>query len=347
MFAVKDTNTLIEDTTAFISSELGTVRSELNRVNGLVRDAVGTLGQAFNGLHKVSDKETRLVMDILQDMTNNEEGNTAQGGAGSKTEGVTLIAFVNETSTVLQYFVELVVEISHKSISTVGRIDDMTDHMDEIFALLTDVKHIADQTNLLALNAAIEAARAGEAGRGFAVVATEVRKLSEHSSVFNEQIGQRARKAKQFITEAQNVVGAMAAQDMNVAITSKGRVDHMMTQLGKMNELNAARLEQVSICSHEICEQVADAVRSLQFEDMVTQLVAHTHNRVDHVETLVNALRDNLGQLKRAVGDDQIDYAEAMASARTEIGRIKALRELVPDQPVGQHSMEEGGIDLF
>lgn len=54
----------------------------------------------------------------------------------------------------------------------------MTQVLDRIGSIISNINGISEQTNLLALNAAIESARAGEAGRGFAVVADEVRQLS-------------------------------------------------------------------------------------------------------------------------------------------------------------------------
>ena len=58
----------------------------------------------------------------------------------------------------------------------------------EIGKVTEAITEISEQTNLLALNATIEAERAGEYGRGFAVVADEIRKLSESTTRFAEEI---------------------------------------------------------------------------------------------------------------------------------------------------------------
>ncbi|MCP4041248.1 MAG: chemotaxis protein, partial [Gammaproteobacteria bacterium] len=278
------------------------------------------------------------------------EADRGAGVTGEEADGagqITIKRFSEETSVVLQYFVDMIVEISHKSVGTVNRIDDMARQMDEIFSLLSDVKHIADQTNLLALNAAIEAARAGDAGRGFAVVASEVRKLSEHSAQFNAQIRIQVVGAKDIITETRKLVADMAAQDMNVAITAKGRVDKMMQELHAMNESTAEKLAQVSTSNREIDLRVGEAIRSLQFEDMVNQLLQHTFSRVERLESLVATMQENLGQLKDAAKDEGGNYAMAISSVQTNIARLKENWQSEVISPVAQQSMDEGDIELF
>lgn len=58
----------------------------------------------------------------------------------------------------------------------------MTDVLNRVGQVASEISGISSQTNLLALNATIEAARAGEAGKGFAVVAGEVKALAARSS---------------------------------------------------------------------------------------------------------------------------------------------------------------------
>ena len=85
-------------------------------------------------------------------------------------------------------------------------MNEVTDRVKEITAVLTIISEIADQTNLLALNASIEAARAGEHGKGFAVVADEVRKLAERTQDSLDNINKMAKMIIQSVDETYQLV---------------------------------------------------------------------------------------------------------------------------------------------
>src|SRR3546814_20930181 len=98
----------------------------------------------------------------------------ASGGGG----GITHAQFTQRTADLLEHFVGLLLQLSSESLRIVYRIDEMSEEMDAVFALLRNVDTIAADTNLLAPNAAIEAARCGEEGRRVTVAAGGCRELT-------------------------------------------------------------------------------------------------------------------------------------------------------------------------
>ncbi|MDH5189889.1 MAG: methyl-accepting chemotaxis protein [Gammaproteobacteria bacterium] len=234
--------------------------------------------------------------------------------------------------------------MSKQSIEAVERMDEMGEQMDGIFALLTDVKAIADQTNLLALNAAIEAARAGEAGRGFAVVADEVRKLSHHSTKFNEEIRERIEAAKSSIDSAHTLIGAVASKDLNVAISAKGSVDVMLGGVRDMNEHIATSLGRVSDVADKIHTDVGVAVRALQFEDIVRQTIDYTFPHIDRIEELFSNCIESLSS---STDMDAKQLEEKLQDLRVCVVTVRNKWEPLFHKPVEQASMDEGDVELF
>jgi methyl-accepting chemotaxis protein len=219
--------------------------------------------------------------------------------------------------------------------------------MDEVVGLLADVKSISDQTNLLALNAAIEAARAGDAGRGFAVVADEVRKLSHYSNQFGDQIRDVVTGAKQNIAQAQETVARMASKDMSVAIHSKERVDHMLAQVSDLNDSVAQRMEMVNGVASEIETSVGIAVRSLQFEDIATQLVKHISDRTHKVGEIMGEMQEGLSLHREDPIVEMQGFTRRLIELRDDVTSKISSHGFDTFKPVTQKSMDEGNVELF
>jgi methyl-accepting chemotaxis protein len=320
----------LEDVRSALVDELGHATRELHQALDLLRDAVLELGGGFDGLSRKTGMQQSLLKQIID----------AQNGE------VSVQDFASRTGDLLEHFVGMVVQMSRESLRIVYRIDGMAKEMDAVFGLLKNVNTIAEETNLLALNASIEAARAGEAGRGFAVVAGEIRNLASHSNQFNEQIGSHVERARGAMEQLRGLVGTMASQDLNVALSAKGGIDAMMSHVTESDARTSAVADQVVEINRGLGSDVSTTIRSLQFEDILSQLINQTRTRLVELQDVIAESTRDIEEL--ACGgveeDDLVQRAEQVRS-RLAIQREKA--RLRSRGPALQSSMDAGEIELF
>ncbi len=320
-----------------LKDELEDVQDNHHQIRVLVGEAVSTLSESFNGLNSDSQRQSAIMHELLKSMEHSSEDENPD----LETDEITLNQFVSVTKNVLDYFVEFMVNSAKQSIETVTCIDDMAEQMEGIFKLISDVKTIADQTNLLALNAAIEAARAGEAGRGFAVVADEVRNLSIRSNQFNDQIRSRVVQAQGAIVSTRDLVGKTASADMSVVVRNKAKVEHMMTALQSMEGIVEGMVAEATGVADQIGERTANAVRSLQFEDIVRQVSEHGEERL----RALHGLTEKIEFLLNTVTAD--NTFEILSNLRDELDVLHASLEQRKATPASQNTMTEGDVELF
>jgi len=331
--------TIINDA---LNDEVESSCKELSQARGVVGDAVSNLGGSFSGLNSDIQEQKEMVVSLID----NVSGASLKDADGND-KAIGMKEFANETSEILTYFIDLLVNVSKQSIETVHKIDDMVYQMDEIFKLLEDIKTIADQTSLLALNAAIEAAHAGEAGRGFAVVADEVRKLSQHSNRFNDEIRNHVEKTRVSISDARRIVGDVASKDMNMAISAKSRVDMMLNEIGNMNSRVTDNLGKVSLVSDNINNNVNQAVRGLQFEDIVRQQIDSSQNYLEKLKTYSNNILEELSDISLQEDSDPHTYTESIEQLKVKLKESRSNLNHERDKPAHQESIVEGEVELF
>jgi methyl-accepting chemotaxis protein len=331
--------TLAEKMETGLRGEFGMIRDGIQQAEGLVRDAVSKINNSFAGLNRQAQGQLSLVSSLIEDLT----------GSIEKTGGrrVGMQQFARETSIVLENFVDFTGRSSRQSAEVAQKIDDMSERMSAIFKALEKIDSITIQTNLLALNAAIEAAHAGEAGLGFGIVAQEVRSLANSSRSLSEEIGNQVREAREMVSEARRIVNEAAAEDTNAALNASQHVKTMMKDLSNVETQISASLGKIAITTRQIHDAIGLAVRALQFEDIVKQLLEYNRGRIESAEHMIYAFASGLKRLGQMQVKDSVAFENQLSQITQQwTGDLERLRT-EDHKPVHQQSMATGEIELF
>ena len=320
------------------SGQIREMRGEISRTQTIFSDAIATLIQSFQAINSQVQRQHTLGMKIVS--------SSAANSAGSLGE---FKQFAHKTSETLRQFVESVIQNSRVAMRLVEMTERIATQMREVRGRLGEIEGIAKQTNLLALNAAIEAARAGEAGRGFAVVDDEVRDLSGRTNHFSKQIRDALTEMQVHIEEADLSINQMAAQDMTFALTAKSDVETAMSGIEDMNRRTGESVCELNLIAEQVESSVNQAVMSLQFQDMVTQLLGHVLRRLEILDEVVcdeqkmASVLNDVGDPEHAVQalDALRDHIEALSQ------KLSNLKQEVDHNPVRQTGYASGDVELF
>ncbi len=125
---------------------------------------------------------------------------------------------------------------------------------------------------------------------------------------------------------------------MSLLLSSKHRVDIMMERLRDFERYLQSRLEETQQLSESIASRTGDAVRSLQFEDIVRQLMEHSAQTVLHIEQFIDTSHQ---QVSRAGRTETAAITHHLAAA------ADGLKASLPHKPAAQSDMDSGDVELF
>jgi methyl-accepting chemotaxis protein len=251
---------------------------ETSRVQ--TEDAIMALSGRFAGIYSKLDASVKASQSAAGGMAGN-----ASGGA---------LEVLEESRGKLVSVIDTLKASQKSRNEMMAQIRNLTDYTTELRAMANQVAEIASQTNLLALNAAIEAARAGEAGRGFAVVADEVRKLSTLSSETGKNMSGKVDIINSSISALSKIAANTAEEDKKSVENSESTIKHVLDHFKSVTTSLSDSAEQLQQESNGIKKEVSDVLVSLQFQDRVSQILAHVRKNMDSLHLyLQNNRQDN------------------------------------------------------
>jgi methyl-accepting chemotaxis protein len=309
----RDVHNLLNDMEKAMAATSSQVKLDLERARAIVRDATTRLDRSFRTLHSTAAAHREVLQLVSEALCGTE-------GAGR--------SFAGSTEALLREFVDEIIRVSRDSMRIIEQLSGLSARVERIADCADAIDVLARETRFIAFNARIETHRAGDAGRTFKVVADEVKRLANASSKLSDRIRESVSECNLNVAEVSKTSTGLASHDMSRAIDSHKGLSAAVSKLDNVNR----QLEEML---GDLERNMSEAVRALQFEDMVSQIVNTTIHRVERMSDFaIQALR----VMERGHNGDR-------ARPLSEI--VRNLRALNQGAGIQQDSTAQGSVELF
>lgn len=234
---------------------------------------------------------------------------------------------------------------SLEDIDGVSRIVEALSGIVAAFAKI--VKHLS----MLGIATRIESARLGADGRGFSTLSDDVEKLA-HSIVDHcAGITAKIEALRGHVASARQRTLASIQAQQRCCDTISGQLAANLASLGELSSRSADLSRELSDTAGEIASDISQAVKSLQFHDIVRQQIEHVEHALTELAVLMDgdaAAEENPLELLAFASDvlglqtSQLDsagqhFCEAATTLRETLdalsGRIKGIGQAIATLP--------------
>lgn len=267
--------------------------------------------------------------------------------SGMNSHGERFATVIERSQQMLGDLLQRLVRNSELSMKAVYRIDDVEKAMKEVTRVLNQIDTIAMGTKIVALNAKIEAVRAGEWGAGFEVVADEISRQADQSGAIATSVRDTVTDLRRNLAEAVANLKDLASRDMQDVVVNRQLLETAMSDLGKSHVALKDKINEAAANSEKLASDIFAAVTTLQFQDRVTQRLAHVAEALDAASGEIGRTMHELDS-SIVLSDDALERRQAALSKVKERYTMHEERAVHTDAPSTEPAGADGGsVELF
>jgi len=139
----------------------------------------------------------------------------------------------------------------------------------------------------------------------------------------------------------------MASRDQSRSKEAKQDAAKLFSQVEAINDSLAEGIADVANSARVIDQSVSEAVRSLQFEDIVTQALGSAERHLERLEAINRDATGLQQTLALSGGASAARKLDALNNLHRRLRELRDAWEPVPHKPVSQTDMGAGSVDLF
>ncbi|MDX8396015.1 MAG: hypothetical protein R8K22_06350 [Mariprofundaceae bacterium] len=317
-------STIFSDIQNGTEEEITSIRSQISQIESLVIDAIGSLHESFEAVSGDTQEQMTLMSALMADIIDY--------GPDAKME-LNIFQKAEESSEVLKDLIETLMTSSKNNLRALTKMDAMREQMNQMMVSAAKSEDAINAIAILAEEDSIDVEK----------LKTLTKKASDAQNLHVKQ----ANKATALYKEMHDLVDDIASADMDEVYASKGKVEEILNHLYQINDLISNCRTEVTMVNGRIRQSLGVAIRSLQFEDIVSQSLGHTTLHLDRMEGFVLHLSQGLAAIEVVEGMSLDDYEAQVAAIHAEMLSYRDKLRLEDKNPVSQESMDEGDIDLF
>ncbi len=316
--------TLLKDVDESMGSEIVTIKGQVHQVKALLSDAIVSLHESFYGIDDRSADQMKLFSTMMAEVV------TDPDSSGSEKN---IFQHIEQTAVALTELLDSLIQDSKKSLTALTNMNEMATHMRSSLSEAEKTSELLNRIHILASEENPDM--------------DQIRDLSCNAIAMHDAMFAETKIAQGLCRLTKLVVDEVSKKDMAAVFSSKAKVEEMVEYLNQAsNAISKCKTDADSV-NAEMKQHMGDAIRALQFEDIVSQSLSHTDLHLDRMEGFVSRLSSGLSKLREESGLGLQAYADGIGTLREEIMSYRKGLRLEESNPVSQQSMDKGEVELF